>query len=685
MNLQNLSIKRKLMLITMLTSSAALVLSSVSFLIYDLISFRHQLSQDLMTQAEISGFNSGAAMAFKDESAATATLSALTAKEDIVSAALYSPEGKMFAHYFRTDTILPTELPPHSQEKGYRFEGGYLEVFQPVTMNRERVGTLFLRSDMRQWSIRARRYTSIIIIVVLICSSLALLLSSKLQKLISKPILHLEDTMRMVSSNKNYEVRATRFYGDEIGRLIDGFNTMLSEIQHRDTALQRANNELQTSTHELEVEIIHRKRTQDELLTAKQAAEQANRAKSAFLANMSHELRTPLNAIIGYSEMLEEEVRDSEKITHVQDLQKIQAAGKHLLSLINDVLDLSKIEAGKMGLHLETFDISPMVEEMVTTLQPAIAKNANTFQLRMQEDAGTMRADITKVRQILLNLLSNACKFTEHGTISLDVDRLATAGQDWIRFRVGDTGIGITAEQQENLFQEFAQADVSIARKYGGTGLGLAISHRFVQLMKGRITVESVPGQGSIFTVQLPAQVAVEQTESMQSAETGSATGGSARDKTDADTILVIDDDLAVRDLMSRSLTKLGFRVVAAASGEEGLRLAKELHPLVITLDVIMPDWDGWTVLNKLKADSDLAEIPVIMVTIVDNEAMGRDLGASSYLIKPVDRERLVTLIERHRAVRFSTFEKASSLPASWPPKGQKSSRKSEAVGPRRH
>jgi CheY-like chemotaxis protein len=338
-----------------------------------------------------------------------------------------------------------------------------------------------------------------------------------------------------------------------------------------------------------------------------------------------------------------------------------------------------------MGLNLETFDVAAMVEEMVTTIQPAIAKNENAFQLRVQEDIGTMRADITKVRQILLNLLSNACKFTDHGTVSLEVHRIATAGQDWIRFQVGDTGIGITAEQQENLFQEFAQADVSIARKYGGTGLGLAISHRFVQLMKGRIMVESVPSQGSVFTVQLPAQVAVEQTESLQLAETGSASGGLAGGKTDADTILVIDDDLAVRDLMSRSLTKLGFRVVAAASGEEGLRLAKQLRPLVITLDVIMPDWDGWTVLNKLKADSDLAEIPVIMVTIVDNEAMGRDLGASSYLIKPVDRERLVTLIQRHRAVRFATAEKASALPASWPAKGQKNSRKSEPVGPRRH
>ena len=684
MNLQNLSIKRKLMLITMLISSAALVLSSVSFLIYDLMSYRRQLSQDLMTQAEIIGFNSGAAMAFKDEAAATATLSALKAKDDDVEAALYSPEGKVFAHYSQGNKSLPSSLPSPLQLNGYRFEGGYLQVFQQVTMNGEHVGTLYLLSDMRQWNIRAKRYTGIIVIVVLICSSLALLLSSKLQKLISKPILHLEDTIRMVSTNKNYEVRATRFSGDEIGRLIDGFNTMLSEIQLRDSALQRANNELQTSTHELEVEIIHRKRTQDELLTAKQAAEQASRAKSAFLANMSHELRTPLNAIIGYSEMLEEEVLDSGKISNVRDLQKIRGAGKHLLALINDVLDLSKIEAGKMQLHVEAFDVQDMIEEIVTTLKPAIAKNENAFRLHMSEDIGAMRGDVTKVRQILLNLLSNACKFTDHGSVSLDVERFQSAGQEWIRFRVSDTGIGISTEQQENLFQEFTQADISISRKYGGTGLGLAISHRFVQMMKGRITVESALGQGSVFAVDLPVQMAVDQAETLRSVG-GVISETPGEVKADGDTILVIDDDVAVRELMSRSLTKLGFSVVAAAGGEEGLRLAKQLRPLVITLDVIMPDWDGWTVLNKLKADSDLAEIPVIMVTIVDNEAMGMDLGASNYLVKPVDRERLATLIEKHRAIRFSTVAKPSGSSANWPPKGQRNSRKLEPVSSRRN
>jgi signal transduction histidine kinase/CheY-like chemotaxis protein len=666
MILQNLSIKRKLTLITMLTSSIALILSSVSFLIYDLVSFRHLLSQDLVTQAEIIGYNSAGAMEFKDEPAATATLSALTAKEDIITAVLYKPDGKMFAHYFRTNRANPGFLPSHLQEKGYRFERGYLEVFQEVTMNGEHVGTLFLQSDMRQWSLRARRYANILIIFVLVSGLFAFFVSSKLQGLISKPILHLEDTMRIVSSNKNYAVRAVKTYGDEIGRLIDGFNTMLSEIQQRDIALQSTNGELKTRTHELEQEVFQRKQTQEELLNAKHAAEEANRAKSTFLANMSHELRTPLNAIIGYSEMLEEETRDSGKIENAQDLKKIQTAGKHLLSLINDVLDLSKIEAGKMGLHLETFDVSQVIEEMVTTLQPAAAKNANSIHVHLAKNVSVMKADITKVRQILFNLLSNACKFTDHGTISVDVDQIRVEERDWIQFRVSDTGIGISAKQKENLFQEFAQADASIARKYGGTGLGLAITHRFVQLMKGQINVESEPGQGAIFTVQLPTQVVIESTESTQSESAGKVPAASSETKTGLETILVIDDDPSVRDLMSRFLTKLNFHVVAAANGEEGIRLAKQVHPLLITLDVVMPDCDGWTVLNRLKSDSELAEIPVIMVTVVDNEAMGLELGASNYLIKPVDRDRLAVLVEKHRITRSTTITDDNPVPLSY-------------------
>jgi two-component system, sensor histidine kinase len=494
MRIRNLSIKRKLTLITMCTSSIALVLSSASFLIYDLISFRRLLSQDLVTQAEIIGYNSAAAMAFRDKVSATATLWALKARGDIVSAALYTTDGNIFAYYVRAGADASQPPLPHLPEsRGFRVEGGYLGVSRDVTLNEGRVGVLFLQSDMRQWNARVRRYVVILCIFVLASGFFAWLVASKLQLLISRPILYLEDVMRTVSATKNYETRAAKSYDDEIGTLIDGFNAMLSEIQQR--------------TLELETEIIQHKRTQEELLKAKQVAEDASHAKSAFLANMSHELRTPLNAIIGYSEILKEESQELGHLQFTPDLQKIQSAGKHLLALIDDILDLSKIEAGKMGLQLEDFDVSRLIEEIVSTLQPTAEKNSNTLHLHLAKEAGTMRADITKVRQILFNLISNACKFTHGGDISLQVERGASEGQEWIRFQVIDTGIGISAEQQTNLFKEFAQADVSVSRKYGGTGLGLAISQRFAQLMRGHIEVSSQAGEGSTFTVQLPVEV----------------------------------------------------------------------------------------------------------------------------------------------------------------------------------
>lgn len=520
----------------------------------------------------------------------------------------------------------------------------------------------FLRIGLRQDSLNIRLRSLIVstLVFTFFVILIGIFITMAMTRRIVSPIQELVSITKNITEGNLDQSILFRSH-DEVGDLTKAFNTMLEKLREYREQVVSYQQSLEEKVEERTAELTEA--TNAAQFLARQA-DDANRAKSQFLANMSHELRTPLNAIIGYSEMLMGE-EDDIPINEIRpDAERIHAAGRHLLVLINDILDLSKIEAGKMELFLEDEDVNSLLSETALMVRALVGRNSNTLKISCDENIGSIYADITKVKQTLFNLISNAAKFTESGVITLSAEKEMDAGREWIIFKVSDTGIGITQDIADKLFQPFTQADVSTTRKYGGTGLGLTITRRFCSMMGGDIELDSTPDEGTTFIVRLPVRVMEQDTEKAETAEnegalvrpgnvtqlireknTKAQSIQAVDSRTSAGQVLVIDDDPSVHDMLGRMLGKEGFDVHFSNDGISGLDKARELAPDVIILDVMMPGMDGWSVLSTLKQDPALSSVPVIMLTMLDKSGVGFALGASHYLTKPVDWPELTKSI----------------------------------------
>jgi signal transduction histidine kinase/DNA-binding response OmpR family regulator len=640
---KSLSFRWQLTLFILMICGVTLSLALVGLYLYDARQFNAEV-QSRLEKTQFLMMGNLAPLLEQNPEATDIQLGALGLDAQIAAAAVFSPEGRLLARYVRHGAH--EVIPPPPKGVTSLFDNHRLVAWTTITSDNKALGLLYLKAELTETD--KERFPNLLRVAGIIFGAaafLAIAVAFRLGGRFTQPITELAQVSTSVERTHDYSQRVESTASGEIGELIESFNSMLETIQtktdeldHARMAAEGAKEQLEEANRTLEARVEDRTKL---LAKAVKDAEEASKAKSSFLAKMSHELRTPLNAIIGYSEILREDAVDDGATRTADDLDKVLNAARHLLGLINDVLDISKIEAGKMELYLEDFEIMKILNVVIATAQPLVAKKGNALALDCPANIGTMHADATKVRQMLLNLLSNASKFTEKGTITLRVRRLPD--DETIELAVIDTGIGMTPEQLSRLFQAFSQADASTASRYGGTGLGLAISKQFAQMVNGDITVTSAAGAGSTFTIQLPASVAAKKLKIVNQGSprlTRSPFPNEKRPK-----ILVIDDDKDIRAVITDVLDQSGYEVFAAASGQQGLDLASQILPHLIILDLMMPGMDGWTVLTKLQHKPALADTPIIILSGASGLEMAMSLGAAAVLFKPVDARQLTAEI----------------------------------------
>jgi signal transduction histidine kinase/DNA-binding response OmpR family regulator len=634
------SIAQRLTWMNMLVCTVALVLACAAFIGYDLVTFRVARVSNLSMQAQILGSNTITALVFDDPESAGKTLAALKADPHILSAAIYTDKGRLFATYSRSASA-PIPDPPSilkGQVESDWIGNNEIRLARFIILDGKPSGLIFIRSDVEALHDRLKLYLGIACLVLFTSLVVALVVSSVFRKSVAQPIVQLAEVARQVSAHRSYSLRVARVHGHgEVSILIDSFNQMMEQIEKGKASLQKAHDELELRVEERTAELVAAQREveaySESILRAKEDIERASRFKDQFLSTMSHELRTPLNAVLGFSELLADVRYGPLTERQARYVNHIHTSGHHLLRLINDILDLSKIEAGRLQLSLEDVPVDTCFADVCESLQPLVDKNAHRL-IQHSQHGLTVRADGTRFKQMLMNLLGNAIKFTPKGG---KIELAASQAGNMIRIEVRDSGPGIPPEERRRIFEAFHRMQQS-DKASEGTGLGLAITRRLVELHGGQLDVESQPGAGSCFYFTLPGACCSESQQNQTDASRGSK--AQAR-------ILVVEDDLAASDLLESQLSTAGYQVTVCNQPQRAIEMAIELQPAVITLDVVMLPMNGWDVLSKLKSDPRTANIHVVIVTVMDQRNTGTLLGADEYIVKPVDKSILLAAVER--------------------------------------